>query len=215
MLLEIITNPNVAYLLLWGGLTLALLAILSPGTGVLEIGALMLLALAGYSIFNIEINYWALGLILLGVFFFLLAIRYPKQWFYLAGAITLLVVGSIFLFREENWWDPAVNPFLALVVSGLTAVFFWFATRKVLEARSEEPVHDMESLLGAVGEARTAIYREGSVLIESELWSAVSDEVIPRGSMVRVVDIDGFKLVVEPLTENNVEGISPAFTEED
>ena len=201
-MLDILLNPDVAYLLLWAGITMALLAVLSPGTGILEIGALICLALASYSIINLPINYWALGIILLGVVFFFLAVRYPKNWTFLALAIACLVVGSIFLFREENRWDPAVNPFLAFFVSGTSAAFFWFATRKVLEARSVRPVHDLEGLIGVEGEAKTTIHLDGSIQIESELWSATSEEVIRRGSKVRVIDRDGFTLIVESMGED-------------
>jgi membrane-bound serine protease (ClpP class) len=200
-ILEIFLNPNVAYLLLWAGITLALLAILSPGTILLELGALVLLVGAGVTLLFLPVNYWALGLMALGVFFFIVSIRYPKMWLYLAMAIGLLVVGSIFLFRGDNWWDPAVNPFLALIVSGLSAVFFWIVTRKVLEAREVTPSHDLENLVGAVGETKTTIHRDGSVQIGSELWSAKSEEPIAKGARVLVMEIDGFTLVVKPVSE--------------
>lgn len=195
--LEILLDPNVAYLLLWAGITLALLAILSPGTILLELSAFILLIGAGVTLFFLDINYWALGVMALGVIFFLMSLRYPEQWWYLAISIVCLVLGSIFIFREENWWDPAVNPFLALIVSGLSGVFFWFATRKILEARQARPTHDLDNLIGAIGESKTEIHRDGSVQIGSELWSAESDLPIPNGARIRVVGIKGFTLVVE------------------
>ena len=196
-ILEILLNPNVAYLLLWVGITLALLAILSPGTVLLELTAFIMLIGAGVTLFFLDINYWALGVMALGVIFFLMSLRYPKQWLYLAIAIVCLVLGSIFIFREENWWDPAVNPVLALIVSGLSGVFFWFVTRKILEARQARPTHDMDNLIGAIGESKTEIHRDGSVQIGSELWSAESDLPIPNGERIRVVSLKGFTLVVE------------------
>ena len=199
--LQFLQNPNVAYLLLWAGITMALFAVLSPGSGILEIGALLTLALAAYSILTIPINFWAFGLLLLGMFFFFLAVRYPAKLIFLVLAIVFLVVGSIFLFRGENVWDPAVNPFLALFVSGLSTVFFWFVARKVMEARSAQPTHDLKSLIGEQGEAKTTIHQDGSVQLGSELWSARSETVIPRGSQVRIVGRDGFTLDVEPLEE--------------
>lgn len=197
---EILLNPNVAYVLLWAGIILALLAVLSPGTGLLEISALICLGLAGYAVFNLTINYWALGIMLLGIFFFVLSIRYPKQLSYLALSIACMVVGSIFLFPEQdgNWWDPAVNPFLALVVSGLSAAFFWIVTRKVMETRQVIPTHDLSTIIGAKGEAKSLVHREGSVQVGSELWSATSEDPIPNGEEVKVVGLDGFTLQVVP-----------------
>ena len=59
------------------------------------------------------------------------------------------------------------------------------------------PSHDMDALIGMVGEARTKIHAEGSVYIGGELWSARSEKSIPAGSSVRVVRREGFSLVVE------------------
>jgi len=203
--LEFLTNPNVTYLLLWAGITMAMLAVLSPGTGILEIGALICLGLAGTAIFNIDsINYWSIGIIALGAIFFLLAVRYQKQWIFLVVAIACLVIGSIFLFPTgEHWYEPAVNPFLALVVSGLSALFFWFLTRKVLEARSVLPTHDLQGLIGEIGEAKTEIYRDGSVQVGSELWSATSEEPIASGTEVKIVGREGFTLIVEGVNDKN------------
>jgi len=207
-MMEILLNPNVAYLLLWAGLVMALLAVLSPGTGVIEILALLCLALAGYAVFNLTVNYWALGIIMAGALFFVLAIRFPNQLVYLAVAIACLVVGSIFIFPESdgNWWDPAVNPALAFIVSSLSAAFFWFVTRKILEARQEIPTHDLSTLIGRKGEAKTMVSQEGSVQVGSELWSATSEETIPQGKNVRVIGIEGFSLKVELWDQENPDG---------
>src|SRR4030065_2623333 len=99
---ELLLNPNVAYLLLVSGFMLAILALLSPGTGLLEVGSLFVLVLAGWGIYNSEINLWALGLLLLGVFPFLLAVRKSGQMWLLAISVLALVVGSAFLFRGEG-----------------------------------------------------------------------------------------------------------------
>ena len=72
---NIFLNTNIAYLFLVGGFSMALMAILTPGTGVLEIGAFFSLLFAGYGIYNLPINYWALVFLLLGVFPLIWAVR--------------------------------------------------------------------------------------------------------------------------------------------
>jgi membrane-bound serine protease (ClpP class) len=198
-MLDLLLDPNIAYLLLWAGISLAVLAVLSPGTIVLELSALVILIAAGVSILFIPVNFWALGIIAVGVVFFVLAIRYPKRWFFLVVSIASLIIGSIFLFQGESMWEPAVNPFLAVIVSGLSVVFFWFVTGRILEARRARPTHDLESLIGIIGVAKTDVHREGSVQIGSELWSAKSDEPIKMGARVKVVERVGFILKVEAL----------------
>jgi membrane-bound serine protease (ClpP class) len=199
--MEILLNPNVAYLIVAFGLMVTVLAILSPGTGILEALALLILALVAWEVINLGVNWWAVGLIAIGIAFFILAVRRPKQIVYLIIAIIALVVGSAFMFPSSNLFIPAVNPFLALLVSVLMTGFFWIVTHKVLEARLAPPVQDIESIVGKIGEAKTDIQDEGTVLIGSELWSARSSTRILRGARITVTGRDGFILDVAPLNK--------------
>jgi membrane-bound serine protease (ClpP class) len=194
--MDFLLDPNIAYLFLLAGVLLGLMAIIAPGTGLLEVGAFFCIALAGYAIYNLSFNLWALIVLALSVIPFLYAIRKPKREWFLALAILGLVVGSVFLFAT-NGWQPAVNPILALVSSVLYAGFLWIAIQKALQASYARPTHDLSTLVGQIGEAKTRIHAEGSVQIAGELWSARSDKVIPSGSFVRVVARDGFILIVE------------------
>jgi membrane-bound serine protease (ClpP class) len=194
--MDFLLDPNIAYLFLLTGVLLGLMAIIAPGTGMLEVGAFFCLALAGYAIYNLSFNLWALVVLALSVVPFLYAIRKPKREWFLALAILGLVVGSVFLFAT-NGWQPAVNPILALVSSVLYAGFLWIAIQKTLQASYARPTHDLSTLVGQIGEAKTRIHAEGSVQIAGELWSARSDKVIPNGSFVRVIARDGFILIVE------------------
>ena len=202
MIENILLNPNLAYLFLVGGFSLALMAILTPGTGVLEIGAFFSLLLAGYGIYSLPINYWALVILLLGVFPFIFAVRKSGQTAYLAIAILALVVGSAYLFKGDPIWKPAVNLALTLVTSLLVGGFFWIVARKTLEAEAAPHSHDLTNLIGAVGEAKTDIHHEGSAQVLGELWAVRSEHPVPAGRNVRVVDRDGFVLEVVLLEED-------------
>ena len=194
---ELLLDPNLAYLLLVLGGLLAILALFTPGTGVLEIGALFILILAGWRVYNLPINLWALVILVLGVVPFIAAVRKSQRLAYLAVAILAFVAGSSFLFRGDQWWQPAVNPLLAGMVSAATGLFLWFTVTKVLEADRKLPSHDLSPLVGAVGEARTPIHDEGTAQIAGELWTARSVQPIPSNSKVRVVGREGFVLLVE------------------
>jgi membrane-bound serine protease (ClpP class) len=194
--MDLLLDPNVAYLVLMAGILLSLLAMVTPGTGLFEVGALFGLALAGYSVYNLNINTWALFVILLSVVPFLLAVRTPNRQFLLGLSLLGLVVGSVFLFARENGL-PAVNPLLAVVTSALMTGFIWIAVRKAIQASLERPTHDLGTLIGQFGEARTEVRGEGSVQVNGELWSARSDHPIPAGTHIRVVGREGFILLVE------------------
>jgi membrane-bound serine protease (ClpP class) len=194
--MDFLLDPNIAYLILLGAALLAMMAVVSPGTGLFEIGAFFCIALAGYAIYHLSFNWWALVLVGLSIVPFVYAIQKPKREVYLALAILLLVIGSVFIFpRTED--QAMVNPLVAVVASALMAVFLWIAVRKSLEASSRRPSHDLDGLVGKVGEARTKIQDEGNVQVDGELWSARSDKTIPAGSSIRVLRREGFVLIVE------------------
>ena len=195
--MDFLLNPNIAYLILITGILLGFLAIVTPGTGLLEVGALFCVVLAGYAIYNLSVNWWALLLLLISIVPFLYAVRKPKRELYLGVSILLLVIGSVFLFAVDGF-KPAVNPLVALLSSGLVSAFLWIVVRESVQAASARPAHDLEGLVGKVGEARTEIDDDGSVFVAGEMWSARSgSDSIPVGSHVRVVRREGFTLVVE------------------
>jgi len=200
--MEFITDPNIAYVLLVLGSILILLAIVTPGTGALEIGALFSLALSGFSAYKMGFNLWALLVLTLTLVPFIYAIRKPKREIFLAVSIVMLIVGSIYLFPTQGF-RPSVNPYLAFSVSLISSVFIWLIVLKTLAAMHTRPNHDLEGLLGQTGESRTIIHGEGSVQIDGELWSARSEKRIPSGRQVRVVGRDGFTLVVESDDQSN------------
>jgi len=202
MNVDFLLDPNVAYLILIGAALLTMMAVLNPGTGVLEIVALFAWLFSGYIIFNMPVNFWALGLMLLGVVLFLLSLRKIKSLIYLGLSIAAVIVGSIFLFDQPGW-QPAVNPVLAVIVSVFVAGFTWIVAKKALEADSMRPAHDLEALVGAFGEAKTSIQDEGSVQVAGELWSAKSEQAIPEGTHIRVTGRDGFSLVVEKIDNDD------------
>jgi membrane-bound serine protease (ClpP class) len=194
--MDFLLDPNVAYLILLGGVLLAMLSLASPGTGLFEIGAFFCIVLAGYAIYNLSFNWWALLLLGLSIIPFVYAIQKPKREVFLAVSILLLILGSVFMFpRTEG--QAIVNPIVAIIASGLVAGFLWIAVRKSVEATSARPTHDLGTLVGQIGEARTKINEEGSVLVAGELWSARSEQSIPAGSSIRVLRREGFILIVE------------------
>jgi membrane-bound serine protease (ClpP class) len=203
--MDILLDPNVVYLLLVVGLVFAVLAMVSPGTGVIEILALFVLLLAGWSIVNLagenQINWWGLGAIVVGVLLFIVAVYRFGHLIMLGISILIMVVGSAYLFRSLIWYTPGVNPILAASVGIVTGGFFWVAARKAIEAGEVRPTHDLEGLIGQTGEAKSLIHQEGSVQVAGELWSAESDEPILEGTRVRVVGREGFVLKVEKIKQ--------------
>jgi membrane-bound serine protease (ClpP class) len=118
---------------------------------------------------------------------------------FLVIAIAALIIGSIFMFRGSAWYIPAVNPILAILTSVSAGGFIWLITVKLLEAEATAPTHNLEKLIGDIGEARSDIHHEGSVYVGGETWTARSQTYIPANSRVQVIARDGFILEVEKI----------------
>lgn len=201
--MDFLLDPNVAYVILLAGVLLAFFSASTPGTGVGEVAALFCFVLAGYAAFNLSIHWWALVLLGLSIPPFVLAVRTPARWLpYLALCILFLVAGSVFLFAPEDRLI-SVNPILALFASVVTAAAMWYVMRQFVEVVSRRPTHDLAGLIGVTGTAASEVFKEGSVQVNGELWSARSEVSIPSGSAVRVVAREGFMLVVEQVQTKN------------
>src|SRR5574341_720582 len=132
-MMDFLLDPNVAYLILLAGVMLGFLALVSPGTGLFEVGAFFCILLAGYAVYNLSFNWWALVLLVLSVLPFVYAIQKPKRELFLGVAILLLILGSVFMFPPTAE-QVVVNPVLAITASVLVAGFLWIAVRKSIEA---------------------------------------------------------------------------------
>ena len=194
--MDFLLDPNIAYLILLGAVLLVMMALVAPGTGLLEVAAFFAIGLAGYAIYRLSFNWWALVLLGVSIIPFIYAIRKPKRELFLALSIFLLIIGSVFMFPRTEA-QAMVNPLVAIVASVLVTSFLWIAVRKSMEAAGIRPSHDLAGLVGQIGEARTKVEDEGSVQVNGELWSARSENPIPAGSQIRVLRREGFILIVE------------------
>lgn len=190
--------PNLVYLALMAGLWFAALAVVSPGTGVLELLALVSLAAVGLSTIVLPLHAWAVALLVCGGVVFVLSIRLKRPEIWLSVSALILSIGSVFLFDVEQGFI-AVHPMLAVVVSGLTLGYFWFAIRKALVAQQAEPSLNPERVIGQIAEVRTMLDPIGSVFALGELWTARAAKPIKPGLQVLVTGREGLILDVETL----------------
>jgi membrane-bound ClpP family serine protease len=197
-----ISNPNVAYLIIVLTSLLIFCAVVTPGTGVLEILAFGAILASVVLLFSLQFNTWALALIALSIIPFVLALyrQRGRSWL-LPLSIGMVTVGSIFLFVTPQG-KPAVNPLIAIVTSVLADGFLWFAVHKGLQAQFQKADNTLEDIVGHVGEAKTDIHTEGSAFVDGQLWSARSEQKIPPGSKVKVTGRSGFILIVEQQVES-------------
>ncbi len=188
---------DVFYLCLVLGLWVAAMALVSPGTGVLEALALLLLAAAGAGMLIWPVNPWAFLPLGLGVAAFVLSfLQRRRAGIWLIASAILISLGSIFLYEDARG-GPAVQPVLAIVMTCLTVAFFGLGVRRGLEVQTMKRTVDVAKVIGLIGEARTPVHRSGTVYVGGEIWSARSEESIPAGERVRVRALDGLVIEVE------------------
>jgi membrane-bound serine protease (ClpP class) len=190
--------PSLVYLLLIAGVWLAAMAIVSPGTGLLEIGAVAILVMAGIGTLQLPVDLWALAVIGVGAALFVGALRWKRTALWLVLSALLMSTGSAFLLGLQAG-KPAVHPLLAAAVSALTVGFFWISIRRGILAQRARPMHNPDDLLGQVGDVRSALEPVGSVYVGGELWSARSETPLAVGTTVRVRGQEGLVLLVDPV----------------
>ncbi|NMB60167.1 MAG: hypothetical protein GYA12_13430 [Chloroflexi bacterium] len=149
-------------------------------------------------------NWWALVILLVGVFPFLFALRRSRNIVFLVISILAMIAGSIFMFRTNDG-RMAVNPVLAVIVSILVAGFMWIVATRGLDALKMKPYNRTGKLVNQVGKARSDIFHSGTVYIQSEEWSARSSKPISTGTLVKIIKQDGVILEVEPLSDEDLQ----------
>lgn len=190
-------NPDIGYILVVLGFGLTIFAVLTPGTGIFEIGALVAIVLVGWQMYNLPINLWALIVLILSIVPYIFAVRRVRKNLNLNLSIGAFVIGSLFMFRLDQWWQLAINVPMGITISIISGGLLWLMSDKVIESQAATPAHDLGSLIGSIGEAKTKIYAEGSVYVKGEMWTAYSEKPIKAGSEVEVLEREGFILKVQ------------------
>jgi membrane-bound serine protease (ClpP class) len=196
-LLAVITDPNVAYILMMLGVYGIFFELWNPGyviPGVIG-GICLLLALYAFQV--LPVNYAGLGLILLGMAFMVAEVFMPSFGALGIGGVIAFVVGSIILLDTDvPGYDVAWQ--LIIVVALTSSAIFFGVVTLALKARKRAVVSGREFMIGAVGEALTSFADRGRVRVQGEEWQARTRVPIAQGQRVRVVGIEGLTLIVEP-----------------
>ncbi len=199
-MLDIISNPNIAYILMMVGMVGLYFELSNPGLilpGV--IGAISLI-LALYAMQTLPINYAGLLLILLGVILFIAEINVMSYGLLSVSGVISIFLGSTMLIDSE---DPAMQISQAILYPtlGLTIVLsigiVVFATR----TRSLKKLGGMEGMIGETGLVKESLNLHGSVLVHGELWEAESDTQVDEGEMVRIDSVEGLKIKVSKIDQ--------------
>lgn len=196
-LLSVITDPNVAYILMMLGIYGLFFELWNPGYVLPGVIGTICLLLALYAFQVLPVNYAGLGLILAGVVFMVAEVFMPSFGALGIGGVIAFVVGSIILL-DTSVEGYAIAWELIAVVALTSAAMFIGIVMLTLRARGRAVVSGREQMIGAAGEALESFSDRGRVRVHGEEWQARTSASLTAGQRIRVVGIEGLTLIVEP-----------------
>jgi membrane-bound serine protease (ClpP class) len=197
-LLDIISNPTIAYIFLMLGIYGIFFELSSPGAILPGVVGGIFLILAFYALQMLPVNYAGLALILFGIILFIAEIKVVSHGLLAVGGVISLFLGSLMLFHSPvEYMRVSLSVVIPAVI--VSAAFFIFAVTKAINARLTKPTTGMEGLIGEVGIVSTPISPEGKVSIHGEFWNATSDQNIEKGEKAQVIGVDNLKLKVRKI----------------
>ena len=189
--LQTISDPNIAYILMMIGMAGLYFELAHPGAILPGVIGAISLVLAFYSFQTLPVNYAGLLLIALAIIFFIAEIKVTSYGMLSIGGLVSLILGSIMLFENMRVSLKLMAPTVALVGG-----FFVVVATLAFRAYRAKPRSGAEGLIGEVGTVKQRIDPEGLVFVHGEHWRAVATEPIEEGEKVQIEGMDGLVLKV-------------------
>jgi membrane-bound serine protease (ClpP class) len=198
-MLNILSNPNITYIILLLGLYGILFELYNPGAILPGIVGVIALILAFYSMHTLPINYAGLALIIFAVILFLLEIKIVSHGLLAIGAVVSLMLGSLMLIRSDSSLEfVRISRTLIVSSTAVTALFFLAVIGLGLKAQRQKVVTGIEGLIGATAASLDILDPTGTVMLQGEVWNAESIAgKINKGEQVLVKEMKNLKLYVE------------------
>lgn len=195
--LKILSDPNIAYLLMSIGTIGIMAELYSPGAILPGIIGTISLILAFYSLQSLPVNYAGALLVILGVVFLLLEISITSYGLLALGGLAAMTLGGLLLIKSDAPYLQVSLTFLlptVVTLGGLIGVLAWMAVK----SGRGKPVTGVEGMIGSIGIAKTDLNPCGQITVQGEIWEAISERPIRQGETAEVVSVDGLTLTVAP-----------------
>jgi membrane-bound serine protease (ClpP class) len=199
-LLSILSNPNVAYILMLVGIYGLIYEFANPGSILPGTAGAISLLLALYAFHVLPVNYAGIALILLGLALMLGEAFVPSFGALGIGGMIAFVVGSLILI-DTDLPGYGISLPLILTVGVASALLLVVLIGMALKSQRRPVVSGREELMGATGYAVAGFSTEGSVHIHGEIWQAHTDQPLTDHQPIRVTGREGLVLQVTPTDE--------------
>lgn len=200
-LLHTVASPESAYLLLTIGLALLLFEFFTAGIGVAGLVGAITLILGSIGIGELPMNGFGIALLLLAMIAFAVDVQVgiPRLW--TGGGLILYIIASLIMFRPVD--GLVMRPSWITLSVGIVGIALTFIVGmpSMVRTRFATPTIGRQNLVGATGTAVGDIAPDGVVMVDGAQWRARTNRATPltTNSPIRVVDIDGVTLQVEPI----------------
>lgn len=194
--LSVITDPNVAYVLMLLGMYGLIFEFSNPGMGIPGIVGAVCIVLALYAFQVLPVSYAGLGLIILGILLMVAEAFAPSFGMLGLGGIISFVIGSIILMDTRL---PAFQIALPIIiaVATMSGLILVFVLGMILRSRRQRLVMGLATLKGSDAHVESLRGDQPLVRLEGELWQVECDSPLEIGDRVRVIAADGVTLKVE------------------
>lgn len=193
--LEVITDPNIVFILFSiGGLGIVL-ELYNPGAILPGVVGAISLILAFYASSTLPINYAGVALIMLAIVLFIAEIKIPSAGLLTVGGVVSLFLGGLMLIDTV---DPTlqVSKSLLITVSLIVGIVVGLVIWLVVKAAKRQPFTGDAGMIGKIAEVR----KQGFVYVDGALWKMESDEELEPGTKVEVIGVDKLMLKVKKKT---------------
>ncbi len=198
--LAIITDPNIAYILLIIAIYGIFFELMNPGAIFPGVIGVISGVISLYALNMIPFNYAGLLLILLGIVFMVAEVLITGFGILGIGGVTAFAFGSLLLFDADTLGSGVSIP-LIIAFSLVSLVFFIFVIRFLIKSRSVKIVSGVDEMIGSIAEVLESSEKGYRVRCHGEVWYAESDSVLEIGQKVRVESLSGLILHVKPIKE--------------
>jgi len=203
-ILDIISDPNIAYILFLLGMYGLIFELYNPGSILPGIVGVIALILALYSMHTLPINYAGLALIIFAIILFLLEIKIVSHGLLAIGGVISLFLGSMMLIKSNSSLEMVKISWGVMIGATIvSALFFLFVVGFGIRAQRRKVVTGIEALVGDTGEAMEPLSPTGTIKVQGEIWNAESlSGTVDKGEKVRIKEMKNLKLFVERI--NNI-----------
>ena len=194
--LKVITDPNIAYLLLIIGINALLFEFYSPGLGAGGIVGVICLLLAAYALQMLPVSFAGLALLVVGFGLLVAEVFTPTYGVLGLGGVVAFLAGSLLLFDTDvEGFRVSIEIIVAFGLGTVALVFF--VGRRAYQHWKRGPVSGVDAVIGETATVVEEFEKSGRVRVAGEIWSAVSDKPLEKDDTVIVKSMDGLTLTVE------------------